>query len=199
VNVAAFYNKFKAIQIALLSCPQFSGGNAAEPCAAPVNAGDADIRGAELETEFHPIGGFSADASVSYLSFKYTKVDPNTGIQPGSEAPGTIHWKWSAGAQYDFEMPGGATVTPRFDFSFTGGFNTNSLTAPTNRVAGYHIGNARVTWRSPQDTWEAALVGSNVFNETYYISNFDLTASSGAEYGLLAAPRELSIQVKRKL
>jgi iron complex outermembrane recepter protein len=199
VNVAAFYNKFKAIQIALLSCPQFSGGNAAEPCAAPVNAGDADIRGVELETEFHPIGGFSADASVSYLSFKYTKVDPNTGIQPGSEAPGTIHWKWSAGAQYDFEMPGGATVTPRFDFSFTGGFNTNSLTAPTNRVAGYHIGNARVTWRSPQDTWEAALVGSNVFNQTYYISNFDLTASSGAEYGLLAAPRELSIQVKRKL
>jgi hypothetical protein len=38
-----------------------------------------------------------------------------------------------------------------------------------------------------------------VFNEVYYISNFDLTASSGSEYGLLAPPREFSIQVKRKL
>jgi iron complex outermembrane receptor protein len=199
VNVAGFYNKFKDIQLVLLSCPQFSGGNAQAPCAAPVNAGNADIRGAELETEFHPIGGFSADASLSYLSFKYTKVDPATGILPGSEAPGTIHWKWSTGVQYEYEMPGGATVTPRFDFSFTGGFNTNSTTAPTNRVAGYHIGNARITWRSPQDAWEAALVGSNVFNEVYYISNFDLTASSGAEYGLLAPPRGFSIQVKRKL
>jgi iron complex outermembrane recepter protein len=199
VNVAAFYNKFKDIQIALLSCPQFSGGNAAEPCAAPVNAGNADIRGAELETEFHPVGGFSADASVSYLSFKYTKVDPNAGIPVGSEAPGTIHWKWSTGVQYEYEMRGGATVTPRFDFSFTGGFNTNAVIAGTNRVAGYHIGNARITWRSPQDAWEAALVGSNVFNEVYFISNFDLTASSGAEYGLLAPPREFSIQVKRKL
>ena len=74
----------------------------------------------------------------------------------------------------------------RFDFSFTGGFNTNAVTAGTNRVPGYHIGNARITWRSPNDAWEAALVGSNVFNEVYYISNFDLTASAGAEYGLLA-------------
>jgi len=199
VNVAGFYNKFKDIQLALLSCPQFSGGNAKTPCAAPVNAGNADIRGVELETEFHPIGGFSADASVSYLSFKYTKVDPNAGIPVGSEAPGTIHWKWSAGVQYEYQMPGGSTVTPRFDFSFTGGFNTNAVTAGTNRVPGYHIGNTRITWRSPQDTWQASLVGLNVFNEVYYISNFDLTASSGAEYGLLAPPREFSIQVKRRL
>ena len=90
-------------------------------------------------------------------------------------------------------------MTPRFDFSFTGGFNTISVIAATNRVDGYHMGNARITWRSPQDVWEAALVGANVFNEVYYISNFDLTASSGSEYGLLAPPREFSIQVKRKL
>jgi iron complex outermembrane recepter protein len=199
VNVAAFYNKFKDIQIALLSCPQFSGGNAKAPCAAPVNAGNADIKGVEFETEIHPVGGFSADASVSYLTFKYTKVDPNAGIPVGSEAPGTIHWKWSTGVQYEYSLPDGSTVTPRFDFSYTGGFNTNSVIASTNRVYGYHLGNARITWRSPQDVWEASLVGANVFNEVYYISNFDLTASSGSEYGLLAPPREFSIQVKRKL
>jgi iron complex outermembrane receptor protein len=199
VNVAAFYNKFKDIQLALLSCPQFSGGNAAEPCAAIINAGNADIKGAEFETEVHPIGGLTADASVSYLGFKYTKIDPATGIPLGSEAPGTIHWKWSTGIQYEYTLPGGSSVTPRVDFSFTGGFNTNSITAPTNRVSGYHLGNARITWRSPEDTWEAALVGANVFNEVYFISNFDLTASSGSEYGLLAPPREFSIQVKRKL
>jgi iron complex outermembrane recepter protein len=199
VNVSAFYNKFKDIQLALLSCPQFSGGSTTQPCAAIVNAGNADIKGAEFETEVHPVAGLSADASVSYLTFKYTKLDANTGIPPGSEAPGTIHWKWSTGIQYEYTLSGGSSVTPRFDFSFTGGFNTNSRTAPTNRVSGYHLGNARITWRSPEDTWEAALVGANVFNEVYYISNFDLTASSGAEYGLLAPPREFSIQVKRKL
>jgi iron complex outermembrane receptor protein len=199
VNVAAFYNKFKDIQLALLSCPQFSGGDGTKPCAAIINAGNADIKGAEFETELHPIGGLTADASVSYLGFKYTKIDAATGIPLGSEAPGTIHWKWSTGIQYEYTLPGGSSVTPRFDFSFTGGFNTNSRTAETNRVSGYHLGNARITWRSPEDTWEAALVGANVFNEVYYISNFDLTASSGSEYGLLAPPREFSIQVKRKL
>ncbi len=203
VNVSAFFNKFKDIQLVLLSCPQFSGGSTTEPCAAPVNAGNANIKGVEIEGELHPIGGLSMDASVSKLDFAYTYIDPavNTPVLQvpvGSSAPGTINWKWAIGIQYEYAMPDGSSVTPRLDFSYTGGFNTNAVAAYTNRVDGNHLGNARITWRSPQDTWEASLIGANIFNEIYYISNFDLTASSGAEYGLVAPPREVSLQVKKK-
>ena len=203
VNLAAFYNKFKDIQLTLLSCPQFSGGSTTEPCAAPVNAGNANIKGVELEGELHPISGLSVDASVSYLNFAYSYISPAVNIPVlqvpvGSTAPGTITWKWSTGIQYEYALANGGSVTPRLDFSYTGGFHTNAVAAPTNQVAGNHLGNARITWRSPQDTWEASLVGANIFNTIYYVSNFDLTASSGAEYGLVAPPREVSIEVKRK-
>jgi iron complex outermembrane recepter protein len=203
VNVAAFYNKFKDIQLTLLSCPQFSGGSTTEPCAAPVNAGNANIKGVEFEGEFHPIGGLSVDASVSYLNFAYTYISPlvNTPVLQvpvGSTAPGTITWKWSSGIQYEYPILNGSTITPRLEFSYSGGFNTNAVAAPTNRVAGDHLGTARVTWRSPQDAWEVSVQGLNIFNEIYYISNFDLTASSGAEYGLVAPPREVSLEFKRK-
>lgn len=203
LNVSAFLNKFKDIQLTLLSCPQFSGGSTTEPCAAPVNAGNANIKGVEVEGEFHPIGGLSVDASLSKLDFAYTYIDPSVNtpvlqVPVGSSAPGTITWKWSVGIQYEYSLSNGSTLTPRLDFSYTGGFNTNAVIADTNRVDGNHLGNARITWHSPNDTWEAALIGANIFNEIYYISNFDLTASSGAEYGLVAPPREVSLQLKRK-
>ncbi len=195
VNVAAFINKYKDIQITLLQCPSLTP---VAPCAATFNAGDADIKGYEVEVEANPIDHLQFDASYSDLSFKYTKLSANTGLTVGQEAPGTVKDKWSTGVQYEAALAGGGTITPRFDYSFQGGFNTNAVFAASNRVYGYHLGNARVTYKSDDTKWEAAVIASNVFDKHYYISNFDLLASSGAEYGLLAPPREFSVQIKKK-
>ena len=195
VNVSVFQNKFKDIQLTLLSCPSLTP---VSPCAATFNAGTADIKGWELEAEATPIDGLTFDASFSDLSFKYTSLAANTGLTVGQEAPGNIKSKWSIGGQYEIMLPSGSTLSPRVDYSFNGGFNTNAVFAPSNRVAGYHLTNARLTYKTVDTKWEAALIGTNLLNEKYYISNFDLLSSSGAQYGLIAAPREFSIQVKKK-
>ena len=195
VNVSVFQNKFKDIQLTLLSCPSLTP---VSPCAATFNAGTADIKGWELEAEATPIDGLTFDASFSDLSFKYTSLAANTGLTVGQEAPGNIKSKWSIGGQYEIMLPSGSTLSPRVDYSFNGGFNTNAVFAPSNRVAGYHLTNARLTYKTVDTKWEAALIGTNLLNEKYYISNFDLLSSSGAQYGLIAAPREISIQVKKK-
>jgi iron complex outermembrane receptor protein len=201
LNVAGYINKYKDIQLTLLTCPSLIPQ---APCAATFNAGDADIKGVEVEAEVHPTDALSIEAAVSTLQFKYTRLaaGPNgeniTGLTVGQQAPGTIKLQWSAGIQYDFGLPGGATLTPRFDYAFQGGFNTNAVFADSNRVAGYGLSTARITWKSPEDTWEAALVGSNLFDKVYYLSNFDLLISSGAQYGMIGAPREFSFEVKKK-
>jgi iron complex outermembrane receptor protein len=192
VNVSAFINKFKDIQVSLLACPD-------APCAQPNNAGDADIDGFEVEIEARPIDGLSIDATYSDLSFEYTALNPATGIPVGSTAPGTIERKWSIGAQYEIPLASGAMITPRFDYSFQGGFNTNAVPTTNNRVAGYHLGNARVTWTSSDDEWSASLMAQNLFDKRYYNTVFDLTgAGGGSIYGLIAAPREYSLQVQKK-
>lgn len=78
-----------------------------------------------------------------------------------------------------------------------GGLEEVVVTA-NNRVPGYHLGNARLTWDSPEDKWQGAFVVTNVFDKTYYISLFDLLANSGAKYATPANPREYSIEIKRK-
>ena len=195
VNASVFMNKFKDIQLTLLSCPSLVP---VSPCAATFNAGSADIKGWEVEVEATPIDGLTFDASFSDLSFKYTSLAANTGLTVGQEAPGNIKSKWSIGGQYEILLPSGSTLSPRVDYSFNGGFNTNAVFAASNRVAGYHLTNARLTFKTADTRWEAALIGTNLLDEKYYISNFDLLSSSGSQYGLIAAPREFSIQVKKK-
>jgi len=41
------------------------------PCALPANAGDAEVKGLELETSIRPVAGLLIDASLSYIDFEY--------------------------------------------------------------------------------------------------------------------------------
>lgn len=192
MNAAGFLNKYKDIQVSLAACPD-------SPCALPANAGNADIEGFELEAELRPVGGLSMDVSFSKLKFKYTWLDPDTGIPPGSKAPFITGLQYSAGLQYVMSLANGATLTPRFDFSWKGGYETLAVPTSTSRTPGYQLANARVSWRSPDDSWQLALLASNLFDKRYYHSVFDLTSrAGGSNYGHIAAPREYSVQIEKK-
>jgi iron complex outermembrane receptor protein len=195
-NLSVFLNKYKDIQITLLSCPQFGGPG---PCALPANAGDADIEGAELEIIAEPIDGLTIEAAWSKLEFEYTRVNPATGVPVGATAPGAIEDKYSLAAQYEVALASGAAITPRVDFSYQGGYNTNAVPSTGNRVGGYSLLNARLTWASENDEWQVSALASNLTDELYYHSVIDLTGlGGGSNYGLIAAPREYSVQVQKK-
>jgi iron complex outermembrane recepter protein len=199
INMAGYYSKYKDIQLVLLSCPQFSGGNAAEPCAAPVNGGDANIYGVELESEFR-LGGFSLQASGSWQKFEYTSVVAATGIPPDSTEPGFQPKKWSLGAQYEFHTPNGGSITPRLDWIYESGYQTVAVPDPNSYLPGYHELNGRITFRPQSDRWELSAVGTNLTGKLWYTQIFDLTAQSqsGADYGIPAAPRTVWAEFKMK-
>jgi iron complex outermembrane recepter protein len=195
VNVAGFIDKYKDIQTTLLQCPNDPG----PPCALPLNVGNADIKGVEVEVEAHPIEGWTIDGSWSDLTFKYTSFAQDVGIPVGASEAGLIKSKYSIGTQYELPLPNNATLTPRMDFSYTGGFNTNAVPTAGNHVGGYHLLNARLTYRFDGGKWSVSAMGSNLLNRFYLISNFDLSGiGAGTNFGLVAPPREYSIQVEHK-
>ena len=195
LNVAAFIDKYKDIQTTLLSCPNDPG----PPCALPLNVGNADIKGVEVELEAHPIPGWTIDGSWSDLTFKYTSFAQNVGIPVGASEAGLIKSKYSIGTQYELLLPNSATLTPRMDFSYTGGFYTNAVPTAGNHVGGYHLLNARLTYRFDDGKWSISAMGSNLLNKYYLISIFDLSGiGAGTDFGLVAPPREYSIQLEHK-
>ena len=214
-NAAGFFNDYNNIILTLSSCPNNSPGDTlefrlGEPCALPVNAGKAHVKGLEFETEAHPFGGLEMDASLSYLDFKYTtipNVDPTTGrstttgISIHGVTPFTPKWKWDIGAQYEIEFGGAGSLTPRVDVSYQSDVFTSPLNQPgdydparqvvdtsklagidptnqfalhVDRITGYAVANARITWRSPDKSWSTSLEVTNFTNKLYYQTQFDL-------------------------
>jgi len=196
VNVSAFYEKYKNIQVTLLSCPEFSGGDAAEPCAAPTNGGDANIYGAELEASYH-LGGFSVDSSLSKQHFEYTTVVAAAGIPLDAQGQDFQPLKWSVGAQYEIPVLAGATLTPRLDFTFASGFYTNANNDANSYVNGHQDLNGRLTYKPATGNWELSVLGTNLTDKLWYTSVFDLSATQGQVYGLPAEPRSIEVQFKK--
>ena len=200
LNLAGFYNEYNSIQLALSSCPQQSGGNAAIPCALPANVGNAHVSGFEAETEIHPLTGLEIDGSLSYLNFKYISITnaAATGISLAMKTPYTPDWKWSLGAQYTIDMGQYGTLTPRMDVSYQAAEFTNPINDPKwNQIPQYTMGNARITYRAPTGGWSAWIEVTNFTNQLYYLTLFDLHSSAGYVNGQPAMPREWSMTVKK--
>lgn len=220
LNVAAFLSKYNDIQLTLNNCTAITGAGFGAPCALPVNAGDADVRGIEVETTIRPVDGLMIDGALSYLDFEYKRFgtfsSTNTttnvtttvavggptnlaGPQFGDYAPFTPEWKWSFGIQYEFDLGGSGSLTPRLDAAYQGTVFGAAANRSSNQIDAYTVANARVTWSNADEDLSASLAVTNLFDEYYLLTVFDQTiAGQGYATGQPGRPREWSISVTKK-
>ena len=209
LNLAAFTSKYKDIQLILNSCPQFTPPpiptTAAFPCGLPANVGTADIKGFEVEANLRPTDAFTLDAALSYIDFQYTSINPQAGgptnpggVQIDMVPPYTPEWKWSIGAQYEFALDDLGTLTPRIDASYQSQIYGTAINTPRTSIASYAIANARLTWRNRDDDLEASLEVTNLFDEYYYLTAFEISAQAGVANAQPGRPREWAFTIKKK-
>ncbi len=188
--------------------------NPNEPlCSFYLNAGRAEMKGAELEIEATPIDNLLINATLSYLDFAYKKLtgcdtatDPTCTVNSGGLGAGLTYsmttpfapkWKYSIGAQYEIQVPGAGSLTPRMDLSYQSSVQTATVNSPATFLNGRTLLNGRVTWRAPDEKWSVALEVTNITNKLYYTG---LSPNNNANLitGSPAAPREWAVTVKRQ-
>lgn len=200
-NVSAFLNKFSDIQSTVSPCPT-EDPIYSTPSACRVNAGNADIKGVELELTANPIEGLAIDGSVSYLDFQYTEVDPRSTADIDDPGTGAPKWKASAGIQYEIDLAGSGSLTPRFDVFYQDETFAGSEGAGANRrlvfLPSFTTANARLAWQNEREDIQIALEVTNVFDEYYLLSSFDQRNNTGAKKVLPARPREWAVTVKKR-
>jgi iron complex outermembrane receptor protein len=220
VNIAAFYNDFSNAQLTLLSCPQFGGPG---PCALPQNAGDATVKGIEVEMTAEPVDNFDINASFSALSYRYDCVNiqvvrplavgetnvcsTNPAIVDALATPprGVGDLQWSVGAQYMIDLGNSGSFTPRVDVIRQSSLNAQdsvpaagSPSALFGRIPSYTLTNGRVTWRNAGKNLSISFEVTNMFDKYYYNNIFDLTGpGAGVISGSVGRPREWAVSVKR--
>jgi iron complex outermembrane recepter protein len=213
LNASVFLNEYKDILISLNNCTAQAGVGFGVPCAMPINAGDADVKGLEIELFARPVDGLTIDASYSLLDFEFTfltgcVVGLNAGCTANSGAlgagmtygmrmPFTPKEKWSIGAQYEIPVGDFGTLTPRLDWSFQSSFFSQPLNSHFTRVDDYHMLNGRLTLNTADGDWQAALEVKNIADKVYYFSYFDNRGSTRAVVGAIAPPRTWAVSIKR--
>jgi iron complex outermembrane recepter protein len=218
LNMAAYLSKYKDIQLTLSNCTAITGPGKGAPCAMPVNAGDADIKGVELETTFRPIRGMTIDGAVSYTDFKYTRFGSYTAVVNGVSSTVAVggptnlngpqfgdypvyapKWKGSIGVQYEVGLGSAGSLTPRIDAASQGRLYTVSANRESNKIGGYAVANARLTWRNADDDLDVALEVTNLLDKYYLLTLFDQTVGGqGYAVGQPGRPREWAVTFKKR-
>jgi iron complex outermembrane recepter protein len=202
VNVDGYFSQYRDIQLTLLNCSGVPGIGAAfgSPCALPFNAGDGHQKGVEFESQVR-FGGFQADVNASWLKFDYVSVNTTeSAVTPSMVTPWTPSWSGNAGIQYTLPVGGVGSVTARLDGSTRTQVYTAAVNDPYNRLGGYTIWNAHLSWESSKQNWQAIIQVLNLTGKQYYMNIFDLVeAGQGTVGGNPGPPLEVDLEIKHTM
>ncbi len=219
LNLAGFYSDYNDIVLVNAAgfCvpPETPLNSVCFLSAVPFNAGSADIKGLEVEAFLEPVDGLTINGMVSYLDFDYSELAPAaiaSSIAITDNPPLTPQWKASGGIAYEIALGNGATITPRVDVDYT----SRTYSDPANNgfypaffpvdpqfadvnpflIPGHTTVNARITFVSPDENWQASLSVENLTNRYYWTNNFSFYFSGTGQH-VLAAPRQWAVTVRR--
>jgi iron complex outermembrane recepter protein len=200
-NVAGFYTDYDNIQLNIQEGPS------------PVyqNAGDAKIKGGELELSAVVAQGLSLNFSGSYIDAYYVKVDPfaripQTALPDGTVVPGvplsaklpkTPKYKLALFPQYDFPLPNGAMIRTVADYTYTAEMFNDSLNTPLLRRPPSRMVDAAIHYISSDSLYDVAIGGTNLTDDRY-VTVGSPNYSAGEVGGTFNEPREWYVQATLK-
>jgi iron complex outermembrane receptor protein len=207
-QVAGFYNRYSSFQFEVVEpATGFSGVR---------NISQGTIKGLEASVQ-GKFGGFGFDGSIAYvdshlsgLTFVNTRLIPAGTLGPQcppgvpsappacfNYTPATVttdggpnlyspKWTYNVSADYAFDL-GGATLTPRVNYSYVGPrFTYLAYNPVSDRIRAYGLISALLTLR--RDNWHVEAYGTNLTNKRYVSGQYNQNEFYGAprEYGLRA-------------
>jgi iron complex outermembrane receptor protein len=179
-NAAVFYTNYNGIQL------QIQEG------ASPVsqNAGDAELKGAELEVEAIVGGGFSVNLAAAYIDAKYTRLLTSVqGITLDTKLPKTPKTKFTVSPQYEVNLANSAKLRFAVDYTRTASmFNDAPNTPLLFRPATDNL-SAAIHYISPSGQYELTLGGTNLTDDRY-LTVGSVNGAEGETVGTYNPPRE---------
>lgn len=206
LNVSLFDMDYEDMQIGTAGQDQF--GQAAWVTA---NDGQANIQGVEVEISSSIGEHWMLDANIGYTDFQYerlpTQADciakgfpPNTctGTIVLDSLPGrTPKNKASINASYEMGLDNGSNLGFHYGISYQDDTFFGANNDPTTLGPAYSLHNARVTWISPDQSWEASLFGTNITDERAVQSILSFLTLFGTVQTTYVRPEEWALTIRK--
>ena len=183
-NAAVYYTDYTGIQLNI------------QQGISPVytNAGNATIKGAELEVQWLVGGGLQLNASGDYIDAYYTSVNPNANIPQyanpdgstvcpagppictqtwagvsalDAKLPKTPRYKFSIYPQWDVGLSNTAILRFLAQYTYTAEMFNDSLNTPQLRRPPTHMLDASIHYLSPKSMYDFAVGGTNLTDDRF--------------------------------
>jgi iron complex outermembrane receptor protein len=188
LNATGFSGKYDDIQITeeLQEAPGFP---------VTTNAGEANIRGVELEGALTLGKRLTLQYSASWLHTAFKDIGRAQNLVLNSEFAYAPKYSYAVGGQYEWPLADASALTFWLDYSWQDRVLTQLDINTQSVQRAYAVGNARVSYRDARNRWEVSLFANNLFNEFYRINGFFLPADQ-IDTGTPARPREWGLSVR---
>ncbi|MBN4055118.1 TonB-dependent receptor [bacterium AH-315-K03] len=187
-NIAAFYTEYKNLQVSIFDGTLgFNVGN----------AGEAETMGVEMDGRFRVSENLTLIGSLAFLDFEFTNFPNgqcNLGETPTSSFNGAqvcdykgrtnqyvADFSGTITADYTKDITSNLALRASIDVVFTDDYNPTQTLDPAMDQDGYSKINARVSIADVYDTWEFALVGKNLTDESV-VSYANATPLAGSSF-----------------
>jgi iron complex outermembrane receptor protein len=168
------------------------------------NAGDAEIKGVEVEAVAVPFEGFTVNASVGYLHARYTEVLAGVLAVSGPNVfqAGTFVGAPSAqDARLEDQHQPALRVHARQrrhghglgDWTYTSGIWNNAQRTYALKRPAVQVVNASVAYADPGGAWTLSVGGTNL-TDRRYLTTGNENIAAGAIFGTYSRPREAYVR-----
>ncbi len=201
LNVALFQTNYTDMQVSVYD--GIFGFNV-------LNAGEAEVRGLEMDGRWRPTESLLLTAGLAYLDFEWTDYAegpcPGEGGFPsspsgsgncvfdGKENNHTPEWTVNLSANHTMMITDALELRSTLDVNFKDNHYVANNLDDRSEQSAVTIFNARIALASVEDTWQVALTGKNLTDQTTLNYMTNLSLSGGGMTGQVGRPRTIGIE-----
>jgi len=159
-----------------------------------VNAGTAEIKGAELEVLAQLSEGLSATLAVGHMNAELIEViSAGVDVSATWEMLNAPNWTGQLGFSYDMDLGDAGSLVLNTAASYRDASrNFNNTTCSCDQDKSYTLVDIGANWYSAEGNWSASLYVKNLGDEEYKTGGYNLGSGELAFYG---APRTMTARV----
>lgn len=186
-NASAFYYDYRDLQVFIFDLA------GPVPVQRKLNAGNARIYGLEAEVTARPVRNLELFTAITVMDSEYKNFAAlGGGNYSGNRLVNAPSFAGAAGVRLTVPMANGSEVRANVDGTYTSSIFLFPDNAPSNRVDGYGVLNARIAWAAPNNRYEIAFWGKNLTNKAYITSISPVITQDQINY---SEPRTYGIQL----
>ncbi len=191
-NVAAFLMDYSDMQISATSLLPGVGDNTTK-----FNLGDANYKGFEIELTALVTENFMLGINVGHLDDEIDSlvggglVSSGVVVTEDHDLPFSPAWTLAITAAYDFDLPNGAVLTLRGDYSTKDDYYTRTENTVESFTDDYELMNASFVYRSRDEKWSLGVRARNLTDEFFFESRTTFSAFQMG-FGKPVRPRTVS-------